>query len=390
MRSIFILLFIVVFLSASAFALMLDDFEYADDAAFQTAYSDTSQSGQSASRTVSTTTYNEGAKSGQIGISHDGTAWASASITHTEASSMDISVYDVVRIDVYGDDGYTGTKNFYIKFFDSVGEKIVASNSTVLGSSGWENLEIALSSFAEDPWDGDPGGGTCDQTQIMGWEFYFEDASGGSPITATVYLDAFEIDNAALPGDGRNANIIINGDFSDWLASDQIDVSPNEVEPAGEGDPDIVDIFVCNGDSDLFISVSFTNAAAGEVDILVDTDMNNGTGLTYGWWASGCDVLCQSTSTTTDAGFFDYGGTGADWTWNWHGAAVLNTDIAWNGGGTRCEVAFDRTWLNNLGDNDQVRVVVGTGSGDWAPTSLGSETYVYTYDGAPVEDWSMY
>ena len=111
--------------------------------------------------------------------------------------------------------------------------------------------------------------------------------------------------------------VIVDGDMSEWNASEQFDVAPNEVEGVGDSvdtDYDGVmdgvinpaldwkDIFMTHDDNYLYLRIDInkdgtfsdlTNLTDGgfqaSLELFIDTDVDTSTGLTWGWWYTSGD-----------------------------------------------------------------------------------------------------
>ena len=224
---------------------------------------------------------------------------------------------------------------------------------------------------------------------------------------------------------GRQATIGIDGDFSDWLAEDQLDVAPNWVEPGGDmveafpglPDPDTIDIWMAHDADYLYISALFTGPVNvnGEVIYFFDADMDALTG-----WAGGApgelnDWMQVTTLAGAEkavliemAGWGDlYGnfegpdqwtwGPGGDRSWVWggdNGELTLDTDIAY---GTdtvtddRMELRVPRDWLGRTDEGDQLRFFmyslenVTWTAFDLTPDDISQDVYLYTFEAPEPE-----
>ncbi len=178
----------------------------------------------------------------------------------------------------------------------------------------------------------------------------------------------------------------VDGNIGEWLPEDQLDVAPNPEEAAGDygtADLDLKDIYVASDDDYLYFRVDMnddgllSNLGAGQSVVLyLDADMDVGTGLTWGWWATGADYLI--TISGSWYGILEYAGTGPDYVWNDNG---LTANVAFSASGNIIEVGIARDILTNLGDG--VNVAIGGHNSDWTadmyPDDLGGTTAGYTF-----------
>ncbi|NQV14417.1 T9SS type A sorting domain-containing protein [bacterium] len=96
--------------------------------------------------------------------------------------------------------------------------------------------------------------------------------------------------------------ITIDGDMSDWAPGHQMDVAPNMVEETGDfayPSMDIKDVYMAHDDDYIYVRLDINEDGLfgdipdvpGVISVFLDTDVSAATGLTWDWWATGCDYV---------------------------------------------------------------------------------------------------
>jgi len=215
--------------------------------------------------------------------------------------------------------------------------------------------------------------------------------------------------------------ITIDGDMSDWDASMQIDVAPNEVEGIGDSvdtnydgvmdgviNPalDFKDMYITHDDDYLYVRIDINedgtfsdllNLVDGDMqaalELFIDTDVDTATGLTWGWWFTSGDYWINLSVPYGWPGFevphkFGInkfiGTTGTDSRWE-----ALPDDsclVATNLDDNKMEVAIPRAALGETNGEYESTAILFLAEdptqswvNDAAPNSIGSNRYVYRY-----------
>ena len=200
--------------------------------------------------------------------------------------------------------------------------------------------------------------------------------------------DLPRVDGTRAFNDGITVNGIIG--TGEWNSEDQVDVGdgllesngdatvtppppPEDPVPYNEDAVDIVDIFLANDDSTLYIRVDY--AAALDIikydyNIFLDTDQNTATGLSWGWWATGGDYLIQ------DGHLYEWKEIDEVWVWSWVKA------VSWSTIGGHLETCVSREDIPDT-PSSGVNMLIATYQGwinlDDAPNSYWSDTFSYDY-----------
>jgi len=148
------------------------------------------------------------------------------------------------------------------------------------------------------------------------------------------------------------ATITIDGDMSDWTADMQVDVAPGAAEETGDfGDfasLDIKDLYVTNDADYIYVRIDINEdglygdvadgSVPGVIQFFFDSDMSSETGLTWDWWATGCDYWLRPLNPEdTIQHYIGVGGSSEDYELMGGGYAV-----AFNGDDNAMEVAVPR------------------------------------------------
>jgi len=124
------------------------------------------------------------------------------------------------------------------------------------------------------------------------------------------------------------ATITVDGDMSDWTSAMMLDVAPGIAEETGDfGDLaalDIKDLYVTNDADYVYVRIDISEdglltdvadgTVPGVIQFFFDSDMSNATGLTWDWWATGCDYwLRPLNSLDTVQHYIGVGGSAEDY-----------------------------------------------------------------------------
>ena len=204
-----------------------------------------------------------------------------------------------------------------------------------------------------------------------------------------------------ISANSLNAQIIIDGDISDWDNVAQFDVAPNPEEYVGDflhASGDMEDIYITQNQNSLFVRIdinpdgNISDLAADNsmIQIGFDTDNNVSTGLTWDWWMTGVDYFAGVTWPNTWNGmawpiptqdslgivrFVGPHGGEADWEDTYYGC-----ETAASSDGTSYEIAIPLAALGELSESLTIMFLTEE-TVNWAadsyPNSLGDETAVY-------------
>lgn len=181
------------------------------------------------------------------------------------------------------------------------------------------------------------------------------------------------------------AQVSIDGNFFDWNSSMRVDIAPNSVEKTfAEGDPnapdsantsyfadlDIQHLYATDDTNYVYFRIQMDNIADVS-KIASDTSYHGGaaiglyisldpgpadtTGLTWGWWGSGYDMLVQvypqdsvaEANTGAQQFVFQHTQEGTGFAFDIPDS-TMGAKVAWNALNNDCEVAIPRTFLNIL------------------------------------------
>jgi len=192
------------------------------------------------------------------------------------------------------------------------------------------------------------------------------------------------------------AQVKIDGNMSDWNSSMRVDTLNNAVEKTfSEGDPDCPDpskpsyfvdmdihhIYATDDTSFVYIQVqmndlanvsqiatdtSYHGGGAISIFITLDPGSHDTTGLTWGWWGSGYDLMVQIYPISAEQSVYEQ--TQAD---NGYSFDVPNGSLtastAWNSANNDCEVAIPRSYFNhpdymkNFTPTDSIGIMIYAG-----------------------------
>ena len=215
--------------------------------------------------------------------------------------------------------------------------------------------------------------------------------------------------------------ITIDGDMSDWNASMQIDVPPNEVEGIGDSvdtnydgvmdgviNPalDFKDLYITHDDNYLYVRIDINedgtfsdleNLVDGgyqaSIELFIDTDVDTSTGLTWGWWYTSGDYWINLSVPYGWPGFevpHKYGinkfigTTGTDS--RWEPLANDSCQVAVNLDDNKMEVAIPRAAIGETNGELESTAILFLAEdptqgwvNDAAPNDVGTKRYVYRY-----------
>ncbi|NQT62026.1 MAG: T9SS type A sorting domain-containing protein [Candidatus Marinimicrobia bacterium] len=199
------------------------------------------------------------------------------------------------------------------------------------------------------------------------------------------------------------AQIIIDGDISDWDGVAQFDVAPNPEEYVGDflhASGDMEDIYITQNQDSLFVRIdinpdgNISDLAADNsmIQIGFDTDNNVSTGLTWDWWMTGVDYFAGVTWPNTWNGmawpsptqdslgivrFVGPHGGEADWEDTYYGC-----ETAASPDGISYEIAIPLAALGELSESLTIMFLTEetvNWSADSYPNLLGDETVTYNF-----------
>ncbi|MBC8374577.1 MAG: T9SS type A sorting domain-containing protein, partial [FCB group bacterium] len=206
-----------------------------------------------------------------------------------------------------------------------------------------------------------------------------------------------------ISANSLNAQIIIDGDISDWDNVAQFDVAPNPEEYVGDflhASGDMEDIYITQNQNSLFVRIdinpdgNISDLAADNsmIQIGFDTDNNVSTGLTWDWWMTGVDYFAGVTWPNTWNGmvwpiptqdslgivrFVGPHGGEADWEDTYYGC-----ETAASPDGTSYEIAIPLAALGDLSESLTIMFLTEetvNWTADSYPNSLGAETATYNF-----------
>ena len=222
------------------------------------------------------------------------------------------------------------------------------------------------------------------------------------------------------------AQIVIDGEMSDWTEAMHYDMIPNIGEGIGDSvdlnwdgimdsviNPalDVKDIYVTHDDNFIYVRIdinengTFTDLESmvdgglqASIELFIDTDVDTSTGLTWGWWLTSGDYWVNLSvkkgwpgfNTTLDYGINKFiGQNGSDS--KWEEVAGASCQVAANADDNKMEVAIPRAAIGETnGDLESTAIMVLAEDptagwvADAAPNLLGVTRNVYNYGRSPV------
>ncbi len=175
------------------------------------------------------------------------------------------------------------------------------------------------------------------------------------------------------------ANIIIDGDFTDWQTVQQLD---NVSEPEGKGDAlnpstDITDVWATDDENNLYISYSLDSTFSDQYfyHIFLDTDSDTSTGFHSEGSFAGIDLMIENDL------MWKYTGINGEWSWQQYG----NFSSAISNNNKRIEVSIAKDLLNGLGAFNKIGILINVNDDnenvddDYAPDNYKEKSYNYSY-----------
>ncbi len=190
--------------------------------------------------------------------------------------------------------------------------------------------------------------------------------------------DFFELFSSGITPPDSNAEIIIDGDFGDWMNIPQLDAPPDDESEGDALNPsvDLTDVWVAGNSEDIY----FSYKTAGEIQpqyfyhVFIDTDNDTSTGFHSEGSYGGFDFMIENTS------LWKYAGTNGEWNWTYAGETVFEKGTTDN---SRVELSVSLSQLEitsggiigivfNINDNDE------NFNDDYAPDNYQMRNYEYT------------
>jgi hypothetical protein len=198
------------------------------------------------------------------------------------------------------------------------------------------------------------------------------------------------------------ATITIDGDMTDWTPAMMIDVAPGVAEETGDftyASLDIKDVYMTNDDDYVYVRIDinedgvFSDVAdvPGVVQFFLDTDMSTETGLTWDWWATGCDFWMHPLDEDGDTllHYIGVGGSSEDY------ESVGNGyEVAVNGDDNAFECAIPRADLGLEAADAACSILIlfeemNNWDADGFPDDLGGMTVDYYFSSTKTIDGDM-
>jgi hypothetical protein len=174
--------------------------------------------------------------------------------------------------------------------------------------------------------------------------------------------------------------IEIDGFFDDWNTVPQLDVPPDAegIGDALNADVDLVDLWVTDGEDNVYISYSIDGEFKEPYyyHIFIDADNDNSTGYHSGGSYAGIDLMVENDM------LYQYSGQSGEWSWTSWGSVLsavgsINTD--------RIELAILKNILKSFGTDDSFQIIFNINElddlydDDYAPNSYQQRSYNYHY-----------
>ena len=223
------------------------------------------------------------------------------------------------------------------------------------------------------------------------------------------------------------AQIVIDGNFFDWDSTMRVDAPPNSVKLTfAQGDPyapdptnpsyfadlDIQHVYAIDDTNDVYFRIqmddiadvskipndtSYHGGAAIGIYISLDPGPQDTTGLTWGWWGSGYDMLVQvyppdsvaEAHTGAQQFVFEQTQTGTGFDFDVPDS-TLGAKVAWNSLNNDCEVAIPRYYFNHPAhmkgftpkDSIAIMIYAGENNSPWRAdyaSNAGIKGYIYNF-----------
>jgi len=186
-----------------------------------------------------------------------------------------------------------------------------------------------------------------------------------------------------LPDDSINyvpPVIEIDGLFDDWQNIPQLDIPPDEEEAGDAINPavDLVDLWVTDGDENVYVSYSLDGDFESQYfyHIFIDTDSDTSTGYHSKDSYAGIDLMVENDL------LWEYSGQNGEWSWTTRGSVPsaigsVNTN--------RIELAISKSILNSLSTDNSFQIIFNVNNldelqdDDYAPNSYQQKSYNYNY-----------
>ncbi|HPY78409.1 MAG TPA: hypothetical protein PLQ45_11225, partial [Anaerohalosphaeraceae bacterium] len=177
---IFALLVAVSPLYAAAEDIVLDTFDYEDDAIIFERYSNSGWQG-----TGDAFIYDDGpdgTKAMELYLTFDGGAWGGGAVISAPQEPFAFQPGQVVTLDIKGDpDKLGGNESILVfQFRDADGEVIRFLDYVGPKTATWTKIKMPYQAFEEGPWDPNPDV-PADRNNLVTWEFYIQGV-GGEPV----------------------------------------------------------------------------------------------------------------------------------------------------------------------------------------------------------------
>ncbi|MFH1856586.1 MAG: hypothetical protein ABH836_05085 [Candidatus Omnitrophota bacterium] len=169
----------------------------------------------------------------------------------------------------------------------------------------------------------------------------------------------------------------VDGDTQDWPGIEPLVIDPQDMV---DQDVDIKAGYAVSDENNLYLRLDVygdINPIGHRYIIYLDTDQDNATGLTYGWWATGADYRIYIDEWSIGLQKF-MGTTQSEDTWGWNGQLYqlenTNTKWAWNAESGILECAIRKT---DIGENNAANILWRLSGDDSAPYYTNTVTYQY-------------
>jgi hypothetical protein len=185
----------------------------------------------------------------------------------------------------------------------------------------------------------------------------------------------------------------IDGDMSDWYEFEMIDIGDNAEETGDFGDYvslDIKDVYMAYDDDYVFVRIDINEDGVfgdvgdvpGVVQFFFDTDLSTETGLTWDWWATGCDYWMHPLDEDGDTllHYIGVGGSSEDYE-----SVGDGYEVAVNGDDNAFECAIPRADLGEVGTfYESLNILVlfeemNNWDADGFPNDLGGATALFSF-----------
>jgi hypothetical protein len=173
-------------------------------------------------------------------------------------------------------------------------------------------------------------------------------------------------------------DIYIDGNFDDWNGIFPIRIDPNDID---DDEADIKAGYAFNNEYYLYLRLD----VFGDINpnnhyyfIYLDTDLDNSTGLTFGWWTTGADYRIYLEK--WNIGLQKFMGTNqSDDTWGWDGNSndIKNIEIIFSE--NKLECAVPRKEIGETNINEKMRILYRSWPGDDSIPYFNAHPITYIY-----------